>query len=48
MVIALNNLCTDVRVREEIWASIVDEVRKRYMAAMDQPRFVKETNGRIH
>lgn len=40
MTIALKELCTDVGVREEIWASILDEVLKRYTAAMDKARFL--------
>jgi GTPase SAR1 family protein len=40
MTIALKELCMDVGVREEIWASILDEVLKRYTAAMDQARFL--------
>jgi len=33
-------LCTDVRVRDEIWSDILDEVLKRYKAAMDQAMFL--------
>ncbi|PVH90750.1 interferon-induced GTP-binding protein Mx2 [Periconia macrospinosa] len=40
MVIALDTLCTDMQVREEIWSSILDEVLKRYKAAMDQAMFL--------
>ncbi|KAH8730768.1 interferon-induced GTP-binding protein Mx2 [Phaeosphaeriaceae sp. PMI808] len=40
MVIALDTLCTDVQVREEIWSSMLDEVLKRYKAAMNQAAFL--------
>ena len=40
MVIALDTLCTDVRVREELWACLSDEVLKRYKAAMEQATFL--------
>jgi hypothetical protein len=40
MVIALDKLCMDVQVREEIWSFILDEVLKRYKVAMDQAMFL--------
>ena len=40
MVTTLNALCTDVQVREELWSSILDEVIKRYKAAMNQAMFL--------
>ena len=40
MVIALDTLCADSCVREEIWASILDEVLTRYKAALDQAMFL--------
>jgi len=40
IITALNTLCTDVQVRGEIWTSILDEVLKKYQAAMDQAMFL--------
>ncbi|KAG9375883.1 hypothetical protein A1F94_013627 [Pyrenophora tritici-repentis] len=40
MVIALDTLCADSCVREEIWASILDEVLTRYKAALHQATFL--------
>ncbi|KAF5850463.1 hypothetical protein GGP41_002696 [Bipolaris sorokiniana] len=40
MVIALDTFCADSCVREEIWASILDEVLTRYKAALDQAMFL--------
>ena len=40
MVIALDTLCADPCVREEIWASILDEVLTRYKTALDQAMFL--------
>jgi hypothetical protein len=38
--IALGTLRTDVQVREERWSFMLDEVLKRYQAAMDQAMFL--------
>ncbi|KAH8704700.1 putative dynamin [Talaromyces proteolyticus] len=40
MIITLKMLCTDVRVHEEIWSSVLDEVLNRYRAAVDQAMFL--------
>lgn len=40
MVITLDTLCADTQIREEIWSSILEEVRKRYKVAMDQAMFL--------
>ncbi|RYN63530.1 hypothetical protein AA0117_g12693 [Alternaria alternata] len=40
MMIALDTLCADSCVREEIWASILDEVLTRYKAALHQATFL--------
>jgi len=37
---ALNMICVDLSVREEIWSYVLDEVLKRYKAAMDQAMFL--------
>lgn len=40
LVMALETLCTDARISEEIWSSILDEVINRYKMAMDQAMFL--------
>lgn len=40
LIIALKALCTDTRIREEIWASILDDVLNRYKMAMEQAMFL--------
>ena len=40
LIIALKTLCTDTRVREEIWSSILDDVLNRYKAGMEQAMFL--------
>lgn len=40
LIIALETLCTDARIREEIWSSILDEVLNRYKMAMEQAMFL--------
>jgi hypothetical protein len=43
MLIALDMVCSDVLVREEIWSSILEEVLGKYKAAMDQAMFLVST-----
>lgn len=43
MVTTLKMLCTDIRVHEEIWSSILEEVLTRYRAAMNQAMFLVST-----
>jgi hypothetical protein len=43
MITAVNMLCTDIRVQQEIWSSILEEVLDRYRAAMNQARFLVST-----
>lgn len=43
MVSALKMLCGDIRVHEEIWSSILEEVLNRYRAAMKQAMFLVST-----
>lgn len=40
LIIALKILCTDSRIREEIWSSILDDVLNRYKMAMEQAMFL--------
>lgn len=40
LIIALETLCTDARIREEIWTSILDDVLNRYKMAMEQAMFL--------
>lgn len=40
LIIALKTLCTDTRIREEIWSSILDDVLNRYKAGMEQAMFL--------
>lgn len=40
LVIALKTLCTDTRIREEIWSSILDDVLNRYKVGMEQAMFL--------
>lgn len=43
MITAVKMLCTDIRVQQEIWSSILEEVLDRYRAAMNQARFLVST-----
>jgi hypothetical protein len=43
MIATLKILCTDIRVQQEIWSSILEEVLDRYRAAMYQARFLVST-----
>lgn len=40
LIMALETLCTDARIREEIWSSILDDVLNRYKMAMEQAMFL--------
>lgn len=40
LIIAQEALCTDARIREEIWSSILDDVLNRYKMAMEQAMFL--------
>ena len=40
LIISMETLCTDARIREEIWSSILDEVLSRYKMAMEQAMFL--------
>jgi hypothetical protein len=39
MVTILENICIDVWIREEVWSEIIEDVLKRYRAAMNQAMF---------
>jgi Dynamin central region/Dynamin family len=43
MITTVKMLCTDVRVQQEIWSSIVEEVLDRYRAAIHQAKFLVST-----
>ncbi|EED17325.1 dynamin, putative [Talaromyces stipitatus ATCC 10500] len=43
MITTVKMLCTDIRVQQEIWSSILEEVLDRYRAAMNQVMFLVST-----